>query len=176
MAGEADAAEANDGKPGPPPLTPFGLVLHHDGRWSHEGQPILNDKLRRHFEHAVKFLPDEGEAGKYVVTLRHFRGEIELEEAGFFVLDVDLERGRVRLSDRSEDELDVASLRSSPIDGALLCRVKRDLAPDGGLDARFMHAPQAELMDAVEEGVGGVLALRVAGELVPLPDALAGDG
>ena len=28
-------------RPGAPPLRPFGLVLHHDGRWSHEGQPIL---------------------------------------------------------------------------------------------------------------------------------------
>ena len=28
---------------GPPPLRPFGLVLHHDGRWTHEGIPIQND-------------------------------------------------------------------------------------------------------------------------------------
>lgn len=158
---------------GPPPLEPFGLVLHHDGRWSHEGQPILNDKLRRHFERSVKFLPDEGDAGKYVVTLKHFRGEIVLEEAGFFVLSVDLERGRVALSDGSEDELDVGSLRSSPIDTALLCKVKRDLVPEG-LDARFMHAPQAELLAAVEPDGDG-FGVKIGEELRSLP-ALGGSG
>jgi hypothetical protein len=151
--------------PGPPPLAPFGLVLHHDGRWSHEGQPIQNRKLREHFDRSVKYLADEG---KYVVTLRHFRGEIVLEEAGFFVLSADLERGTIRLSDRSEEPLDVASLRASPRDGALLCTVKRDLAPDG-LAARFMHSAQAELMNAVEER-GGALGLMLAGEWAELPE------
>ena len=57
-----------------PPLRPFGLVLHHDGRWSHEGQPILNRKLREHFDVSVCFLEKEQ---KYVVRLGHFRGEID---------------------------------------------------------------------------------------------------
>ena len=70
------------GSAGPPPLQPFGLRLHHDGRWSHEGQPILNRRLREHFDKSVRYLPDEG---KFVVTLRAFRGEIEVEEAAFFV-------------------------------------------------------------------------------------------
>lgn len=153
---------------GPPPLTPFGLILHHDARWSHEGHAIANDKLRCHFDRSVKFLPDEGEEGKYVVTLRHFRGEIVLEEAGFFVTSIDLELGRVALSDRSDDVLDIASLRSSPIDGALLCKVKHDIAP-GGLDARFMHAAQAELLAAAEETEDG-FAVRVGSELCRLPD------
>jgi hypothetical protein len=100
--------------------------------------------------------------------LRHFRGEIVLEEAGFFVLSADLERGTIRLSDRSEEPLDVASLRASPRDGALLCTVKRDLAPDG-LAARFMHSAQAELMNAVEER-GGALGLMLAGEWAELPE------
>ena len=34
------------GTAGPPPLRPFGLVLHHDGRFTHEGEPILNRRLR----------------------------------------------------------------------------------------------------------------------------------
>ena len=68
--------------PCPPPLRPFGLVLHHDGRWSHEGQPIRNRRLREHFDRHVGFLAEEG---KFVVSLRHFRAEIEVEEAAFFV-------------------------------------------------------------------------------------------
>lgn len=151
--------------PGPPPLAPFDLVLHHDGRWSHEGQPIQNRRLREHFDRSVRYLPDEG---KYVVTLRHFRGEIIVEEAGFFVRSIDLERGLLVLSDRSEDVLDVASLRVSAIDGALLCRVKHDLAP-GGLEARFFHGPQSELMNALEERGDGFV-LRLGGREVALPD------
>jgi len=156
--------EASEVAVGPPPLTPFGLRLHHDGRWSHEGQPILNRGLREHFDRSVAYLPDER---KYVVTLRHFRGEIEVEEAAFFVRSFDAASGRVALSDRSEEALEPASLTLSPIDGALLCRVKRPLAPEGLL-ARFGQSAHAELLQAVEEQ-GERLVLRIAGELRPLP-------
>ena len=57
-------------------------MLHRDGRWTHEGHPVTHAKLREHFDRSVVYLPDEA---KYVVTLRHFRGEIEVEEAPFFV-------------------------------------------------------------------------------------------
>jgi hypothetical protein len=155
----------SQGPPGPPPLRPFGLRLHYDGRWTHEGQPILNRRLREHFDRSVRYLPDER---KYVVTLRHFRGEIEVEEAAFFVRSFDAASGRVALSDGTEEALDPATLALSPRDGALLCRVKRGLAPEG-LPARFHHSAHAELMQAVEEQ-GGRLVLRLAGELHPLPD------
>jgi hypothetical protein len=71
------------------------------------------------------------------------------------------------LSDRSEEILEPASLALSPRDGALLCRVKRGLAPEGLL-ARFSHGAHAELMQAVEETPAG-LALRVGRTLHPLP-------
>lgn len=143
-----------DGPPekpaGPPPLRPFGLVLHHDGRWTHEGQPIRHERMRRHFDRHVRYLPEEG---KYVVFLRHFRGQIEVEEAAFFVTGFDSERGAVELSDGTSEPLDVDSLRNSPIDGAWLCDVKRALAPDG-LPARFERRAQAEALAAVEEEAG----------------------
>lgn len=158
----SDAAPA---RRGPPPLKPFGLVLHHDGRWTHEGFPILNAKLRAAFDRGVRYLPDEG---KYVVQLAHFRGEIELEEAGFFVRDYEAVDGSVALSDGSREPLDVASLHASPRDGALLCRVKHALC-DGGLLARFTHAAQAELLAHVEEGASGT-RLRCGDRLEALPD------
>ncbi len=111
-----------------PPLAPFGLVLRHDGSWTHEGQPILNRRLREHFDRSVAYLPEEQ---KYIVELRHFRAEIEIEEAGFFVRVVDLEGGTVSLSDGTQELLDPASLELSPIDGALMCRIKRELDPGG---------------------------------------------
>ena len=150
---------------GPPPLRPFGLVLHHDGSWTHEGHPIQHAKLREHFDRSVRYLPEER---KYVVTLRHFRGEIEVEEAAFFVRAFEPQTGRIALSDRSEETLDPATLAPSPIDGALLCRVKRDLAP-GGLPARFAHAAQAELLHAVDESPSG-MRLRMGGAWHNLPD------
>lgn len=151
--------------PGPPPLRPFGLVLHHDGRWSHEGQPILNRKLREHFDRSVEYVPDEE---KYIVRLKHFRGEIVVEEAGFFVREVDRNAGEVALSDGTRSPVDLATLHTSPIDEALLCRVKTDIEHDGLL-ARFTHAAQAELLDAVEIGVEGEPGIVWKGRFTPLP-------
>jgi hypothetical protein len=153
------------GGAGPPPLRPFGLVLHHDGSWSHEGVPFLNRRLRAVFDRSVRYLPEER---LFVVQIGRFRGEIEVEEAAFFVREFDAPTGRLRLSDATAERLDPASLRVSPRDGALLCRVKRDLTPDG-LAARFLHGAQAELLLAVEEGADGP-RLPLAGALHPLPD------
>jgi len=152
------------GGAGAPPLRPFGLVLHHDGSWTHEGQPIANRRIREKFDRSVRYLPEHG---KYVVQVGRFRGEIEVEEAGFFVRDVDLARGGVALSDGSRDCLDLESLRVSELDGAYLCTVKRALAP-GGLPARFTHAAQAELLGAVDETSEG-LVIRLKGRLRPMP-------
>jgi hypothetical protein len=149
---------------GPPPLAPFGLVLHHDGSWTHEDQPLRNRKLRALFDRSVRYLPEEG---KYVVQVQQYRGEISVEEAGFFVRAFDPATGSLSLSDGSSERLDVATLCASERDGALLCRIKRDLAR-GGLLARFHHPAQAELMNAVEEGDEGA-AVRIAGALEPLP-------
>lgn len=150
----------------PPPLRPFGLRLHYDGRWSHEGRPILHRRLREHFDRSVRYLPEER---KYVVTLRHFRGEIEVEEAGFFVREVDLPGGTIVLSDRSRERLDPGTLCISPRGGALLCRVKRELAPPQGLLARFVPSAHAELLQAVVEDGQGVHWLPLAGRRVELP-------
>ena len=150
--------------PGPPPLRAFGLVLHHDGRWTHEGVPIANARLRAAFDRGVRFLPD---AAVFVVQLGRYRGQIEVEEAGFFVRSFDPATGLIALSDRSEERLAPDSLRVSPRDGALLCRVKRDLIASGLL-ARFGHSAQAQLLDAVEESDEGP-RLRIAGRAVSLP-------
>jgi hypothetical protein len=164
-AGAVRVAPVGRRQAAPPPLRPFDLVLHHDGSWSHEGIPITNRRLRAAFDRAVRFLPAEG---RYVVQLGRFRGQIEVEEAAFFVRSAQPEAGRLELSDGTRDRLEVGSLRTSPRDGALLCTVKRDLAPHG-LPARFTHAAQAELLAAVEESPAGPV-LRVAGAPLPLPD------
>jgi hypothetical protein len=152
-------------QPGPPPLRSLGLILHRDGRLLHEGQPIRNARLRAAFERGVRYLPADG---KYVVTLGHFRGQLDIEECGFFVRSVDLVTGMIALSDGSEERLDPASLRTSALDAdVLLCTVKRDLAAHG-LRARFLRSAQAELLLGVE-ATEAEPALRIAGVLQPLP-------
>ena len=90
-----------------------------------------------------------------------------MEEAAFFVREFDAASGSLTLSDRIQEPLDPANLHLSPRDGALLCRVKRDLEP-AGLLARFTHAAQAALLDAVEETADGA-ALRLGGRQHRLP-------
>lgn len=149
---------------GPPPLSSFDLVLHHDGSWSHEGHAFRNRRLRDKFDVSVRYLPDEGCV--YVIQIGHFRGLIDVEEAGFFVDDIDLAKGLVSLSDLSSDELNVASLTTSSIDGALLCRVKRELEPKG-VPARFSHRAQAEFLNAVDDTGEGIV---IKGQRVALPE------
>jgi hypothetical protein len=125
---------------------------------------LLNARLRAAFDRSVRFLPDEG---VFVVQLGRFRGQIEVEEAAFFVREFDAAAGSIRLSDGSSEPLDASSLHPSARDGALLCRVKRDLAAQGLL-ARFGHAAQAELLLAVEETPEGP-RLRLGAGLHPIP-------
>ena len=153
-------------QPGPPPLCSFGLILHRDGCLRHEGELIRNARLRAALERGIRYLPAEG---KYVVTLGHYRGQVDVEECGFFVRSVDLATGIIALSDGTEERLDSASLRVSALDAnALLCTVKRELLAHG-LPARFLRSAQAELLLGVEEAGAGV-ALRIAGAVHALPD------
>lgn len=158
------SASSGDTPPSAPPLRPFGLVLRHDGRFLHEGQPILNRRLRERFERSVEYQVEERE---YIVRLGYFRGRIEVQEAAFFVRSIDLDSGELGLSDGSREQLEVATLTGSAFDGALLCRVKRALEPDGLL-ARFMPSAHAELMLAVESE-GGSFFLSLGGERQALP-------
>jgi len=126
--------------------------------------PIANARLRAAFDRGVRFLPAEA---VFVVQLGRFRAQIEVEEAGFFVRSFDPATGLIALSDRSEERLAPDSLRVSARDGALLCRVKRELI-ESGLLARFSHSAQSALLDAVEESDAGP-RLRIAGRAVRLP-------
>jgi len=140
-------------------------MLHRDGRFTHEGQPIRNAKLRALFSRSVRFLPEEG---VYVVQVGPFRGQIEVEEAAFFVRGVDAGGGTLRLSDGTEEPLDLSSLRTSTRDpDALLCTVKRELVASGVL-ARFTRTAQAEFLLAVDVGPDG-LEIEWAGARRPFP-------
>ena len=46
MSGRSDPKPAA----GAPPLRPFGLLLHADGSWTHQGIPIRHARLRAAFD------------------------------------------------------------------------------------------------------------------------------
>ena len=106
----ASNPDSNARAKGPPPLRPFGLVLCHDGQFLHEGQPIANRRLREHLERSVEYLVEEQ---KYIVRLGHFRGQIDVQEAGFFVRAIDLETGRISLSDGTTEPFVLEDLSES---------------------------------------------------------------
>ncbi len=66
---------------------------------THEGQAIAHRRLRAAFERGVRYLPA---AGKYVVQLGHFRGQLDVEECGFFVRGVDLAKRKHRALGRQQ--------------------------------------------------------------------------
>ena len=147
-----------------------------DGPCQLVGSPLFETALDRHRE------LDHAERVEARLFQRPGLGPVQAESAQdlFHTLvgmpflsggPVDLEDGRVTLSDRSREPLVVETLSLSPWDGALVSRVKRDLVPQG-LPARWTHAAQAELLGAVEADTRGWL-VRVAGRSVLLPAALA---
>ena len=118
----------------------------------------------------MRYLPDEG---VYVVQLGHFRGQIEVEEAAFFVRGFDATTARdPRSPTRSREPLDPASLRRLAARRRAAVHGEARSSRRGGLPARFLHAAQAELLHAVEETPDG-LRLRAAGGLHALPESLA---
>lgn len=119
--------------------------------------------LHRAFLRGVRFVEDEG---VFVVQVGHFRGQIDVEDVPFWVVAYDTESGLIQLTDRSREPLDAASLAPDP-DGALRCRVK------GRFPARFTHAGQAHLLDAVEFR-DEIPHVRAAGRWLRAPGLLPG--
>jgi hypothetical protein len=113
--------------------------------FEHEGQLVTHPGLYRAFLRGVRFLDDEG---VFVVQLGQFRGQIEVEDTPFWVVSYDVETGEIALTDGSSEQLAPDTLRPDP-DGAFRCTVK------GRFAARFTHAGQAHLLDALEETAEG---------------------
>ena len=84
-------------QPGPPPLRSLGLVLHRDGSSAPRRRADPQRAVASALERGVRYLPAEG---KYVVTLGHFRGQLDVEECGFFVRSIELATGRIALQRR----------------------------------------------------------------------------
>jgi hypothetical protein len=102
-----------------------------------------------------------GESLGFIVQIGHFRGQIDVEDTAWFVTAYDPEQGTIDLTDGSSEPLEAASL-GFDADGVLRCRVK------GRFPARFTHAGQAHLLDALEVRED-VAYLRAGSDWVPAP-------
>jgi hypothetical protein len=129
----------------------------------HEGERVTHPGLHRAFLRGVRFLDEEG---VWVVQVGRFRGQIDVEDVPYWVVAYDAPRGTVELTDSSEEPLDAASLQVDS-DGAFRCRVK------GRFPARFTHAGQAHLLDAVETAEA-VPLIRAGDRLLPAPGLWTG--
>jgi hypothetical protein len=122
------------------------LVLRRDMSFWHEGQPVSHPKLYAAFLRGVRYLEEEG---VFVVQLGHFRGQIEVEDTPFWVVAYDPDKGEIQLTDETCELLRADTVRADP-DDVLRCTVK------GRFPARFTHAGQAHLLDAVESTDAGI--------------------
>lgn len=142
-----------------------GIRLDKGLRWWHDDEPIEHPKIIELFNTSL-VLDDDG---RYQLRVGQDWCFIQVEDAAYEVRTVDLtpdERVSVRLSDRTAEALDTATLAMEP-DGVFSCRVKR-----GRAKARFSRDAQYQLGALLEEGEGGRLFLRTGEHRVALPVSL----
>jgi len=132
-----------------------GLLLDRNLRWLHDGEPILHPRIVALFEESLVPTDD----GRFRLEVGSDWAYVTVEDAAYRVTGVDVDGSRVllRLSDRTGEPLDPASLQLGP-DGVLSARVK-----GGRAKARFSRAAQVTLGLLLEETPEGtVLALPAA--------------
>jgi hypothetical protein len=158
---------------GPPPFgkrwhtrEDSGIRLDAALRWWHDDEPIEHPRIIELFN-ASLVLDDDG---RYQLRIGKDWCYVQIEDAAYEVRTVDItpdERVSVRLSDRTAEALEPATLALGP-DGVFSCRVKRGLAK-----ARFSRDAQYQLGEMLEQGEAGQLFLRVGQHLTVLPMSLA---
>lgn len=130
-----------------------------DGRWWHDGEPVVNPAVARAFDRWV----DVAEDGRFCLRNEVNWAYVAIEGPPIFVLRarVDGEQLVLELSDGRTESLDEPTLASGA-DGRLHCRVRQ-----GRLEAAFGRKAMLDVADAVEEAEEG-LALRLGARTVPI--------
>ena len=131
-----------------------GIRLDREGRWWHDDELIEHPRIIEAFNTGLVPTDD----GRFKLVFGRDWCFVEVEDAAYRVLAVDVEESTValRLSDRSMDAFDPATLKLEA-DGVLSCRVK-----GGRAKARFTRDAQFELGSRMEEREGAIL-LRLGG-------------
>jgi len=149
----------------------IGLRLDREGRFWHQGEPVLHAGVAA----ALHRMIDRLEDGRYVVRMDAERyAYLEVEDAPFQVRSVSVERGPegallfLTLSDGSGEGLRYGSLRVGAED-ALYCEVR-----EGRFEARFGRSASRALGELIEAELDESGAdterfcLRAAGRLWPI--------
>ena len=138
-----------------------GLVLDRDLNWVHDGERISHPKIIEAFNQGLVPTDD----GRFQLRIGNDWAYVTVEGAAYRVNAIDTDESRVylRLSDRTGEALDPATLRLGE-DGVLTARVKA-----GRAEARFSRDAQFALGQLlVPEGGGWVLQLPKARAMVPI--------
>lgn len=146
---------------GPPPVA---LTLDREGRWFHEGLPVLHpglvSLLNRHL-----VVDDDGSVEVRVPNRGYVeRGVVTVEELPYYVTSVTLGASpSLRLNDETEEPLAPDSVWLVG-DDRLYCRVK-----GGRFPARFLRPAYLTLASRFDECPDGwVLALGATRVVVPV--------
>jgi hypothetical protein len=146
-----------------------GLVLDRDLNWIHDGERITHPKIIEAFNQGLVPADD----GRFQLRIGNDWAYVTVEGAAYRVNAIDTDESRVylRLSDRTGEALDPATLRLGD-DGVLTTRVK-----GGRAEARFSRDAQyafGQLL--VREGERSVLVLPRARMVLPIAASTLGDG
>ncbi len=133
------------------PWPPCLISVDDQGRFSHQGAPIIHPKvLTTIFESVV--LKD----GVYLLVTQEQTCQLEVADTFYVVSRVDWgdRAARISLNDGSQELLDPASLWIGPGE-ILYCRVKKGTFP-----ARFTRAAYYQITSEVEESPEGFVLVQ----------------
>ena len=139
------------------------ITLDAEGRFFHQGEPVLHPGMARAFASWIDRHPDNG---RFILNNGYDWSYFRVEDVPFFVLGLS-ERGGslwLQLSDGSESELNPSSLLLGAR-GALYTTVK-----GGRFRARFTQAAQIALGPWLVAAENGEIFLEIAGQRQPLPN------
>ena len=145
-----------------------GLVLDRDLNWIHDGERITHPKIIEAFNQGL--VPTED--GRFQLRIGNDWAYVTVEGAAYRVNAIDTDESRVylRLSDRTGEALDPATLRLGD-DGVLTTRVK-----EGQAEARFSRDAQYALGQLLaRDGEQSVLVLPHARIVVAIAPSTLGE-
>jgi len=140
------------------------IRLDAEGRFFHEGEPVVHPGLARAMHTWIRKHPEDG---RFILSNGYDWTYFTVEDAPFFVRGIHEKDGRIQLelSDETKEDWDPARSRVGPT-GALYAEVKAEL-PGGPFDAKFTRHAQMALAPFLVDRAGAP-AVRVGGKVVVL--------
>jgi len=132
------------------------IRLDREGRFFHDGEPVVHPGMARAFASWIARHPDDG---RYVLTNGYDWTYITVEDAPYVVEGIRADAAGLvlRLFDGSEERVHPERLRVD-LEGRLRASVK-----GGAFEARFSRAAQLGVEPFLEEGAGGSPVLSILG-------------